>query len=44
MAMTTLSTVMKISKNIEGPIRPIEVIRRLTERTVQLLLIKESAK
>ncbi len=43
-AITTLSTVINISKNIEGPISPIEVIKRLTDNTVQLPLIRESAK
>lgn len=33
-----------MSKNIAGPTSPIVVIKRLTEYTVQLLIIKESAR
>ena len=43
-ARTKLSTVINMSKNIAGPTSPIVVIKRLTEYTVQLLIIKESAR
>lgn len=44
MADAKLSTFMKISMNSAGPTRPIVVIVRRTDNTVQPLLISESAK
>lgn len=43
-ARTKLSTLINISNNIPGPIRPISVMARLTDRTVQLFTTNESAK
>ena len=43
-ASNKFSVLIKNNKNIEGPISPIHVIKRLTDKTDHLLTIKESAK
>lgn len=43
-AVCKLSAFININRKIEGPTRPIVVIHRLTDKTVQFELINESAK
>ena len=43
-ANTRLFTLLNITMNIPGPMRPIVVISRLTDNTVHLFAINASAK